>query len=322
MLRGGINYGHGNNNSFNPETMQPTLLILAAGIGSRYGSLKQLDRIGPSGETIIDYSIYDAIRAGFGKVVFAIKENIAKEFSEVFVEKLKGKIEVDYVFQEIHKVPEGIQYSKERQKPWGTGHAVLMAAEKIREPFAVINSDDFYGRGSFQSLVDFYKDWTPQKGNTYCMVGYELGKTLSEHGSVSRGVCKADGCAFLLEVTERTKIERDPTGIAYLDETGKSFYLDERTTVSMNFWGFTPSFFNHLETGFLEFIKTNANSPKAEFYIPGVVNDLLKRKEASVRILPCSDQWFGMTYQEDRELVVSKIGELVKADIYPANLWK
>ena len=302
--------------------MKPTLLILAAGIGSRYGSLKQLDRIGPSGETIIDYSIYDAIRAGFGKVIFVIKENIAKEFSEVFVEKLKGKIEVETVFQEIHNVPEGIQYSKERQKPWGTGHAVLMAAEKIHEPFAVINADDFYGSGSYQSLADFYKEWTPQKGNAYCMVGYELGKTLSEHGSVSRGVCKADGCAFLLEVTERTKIERDPAGIAYLDETGKSFYLDERTTVSMNFWGFTPSFFNQLETGFLEFLKNNANSPKTEFYIPGVVNDLLKRKEASVRILPCSDQWFGMTYREDRELVVSKIGELVKAGIYPVDLWK
>ena len=302
--------------------MKPTLLILAAGIGSRYGSLKQLDRIGPSGETIIDYSIYDAIRAGFGKVVFVIKENIAKEFSEVFVEKLNGKIEVETVFQEIHKVPEGIQYSEERQKPWGTGHAVLMAAEKIHEPFAVINADDFYGRGAYQSLADFYKEWTLQKGNTYCMVGYELGKTLSEHGSVSRGVCKADGCAFLLEVTERTKIERDLAGIAYLDETGKSFYLDERTTVSMNFWGFTPSFFNFLETGFLEFLKNNANSPKAEFYIPGVVNDLLKRKEASVRILPCSDQWYGMTYREDRELVVSKIGELVKAGIYPVDLWK
>lgn len=302
--------------------MKPTLLILAAGIGSRYGSLKQLDRIGPSGETIIDYSIYDAIRAGFGKVVFVIKENIAKEFSEVFVEKLNGKIEVETAFQEIHKVPEGIQYSEERQKPWGTGHAVLMAAEKIHEPFAVINADDFYGRGAYQSLADFYKEWTPQKGNTYCMVGYELGKTLSEHGSVSRGVCKADGCAFLLEVTERTKIERNPAGIEYLDETGKSFYLDKRTTVSMNFWGFTPSFFNFLETGFLEFLKNNVNSPKAEFYIPGLVNDLLKRKEASVRILPCSDQWFGMTYREDRELVVSKIGELVKAGIYPVDLWK
>jgi hypothetical protein len=302
--------------------MKPTLLILAAGIGSRYGSLKQLDHLGPSGETIIDYSIYDAIRAGFGKVVFVIKENIAKEFSEVFGEKLQGKIDVDYVFQEIDKVPEGITWPKERQKPWGTGHAVMMAAETIHEPFAVINADDFYGRGSYQALADFYNDWTPQKGNIYCMVGYELGKTLSEHGSVSRGVCKADGCGFLLEVTERTRIERDAGGIAYLDETGKSFYLDERTTVSMNFWGFTPSFFTHLETGFLEFIKANADSPKAEFYIPTVINDLMKRKAASVRILSCSDQWFGMTYREDRDLVVSKIGELVKAGIYPENLWK
>jgi hypothetical protein len=154
------------------------------------------------------------------------------------------------------------------------------------------------------------------------MVGYELGKTLSEHGSVSRGVCKADGCAFLREVMERTHIERDPKGIAYLDETGKSFYLDERTTVSMNFWGFTPSFFSHLETGFRDFMKTNASSPKSEFYIPSVINGLLKRKETSVRILPCSDQWFGMTYREDRELVVSRIGELVKAGIYPVDLWK
>jgi UTP-glucose-1-phosphate uridylyltransferase len=302
--------------------MKPTLLILAAGIGSRYGSLKQLDHLGPSGETIIDYSIYDAIRAGFGKVVFVIKENIAKEFSEVFDSKLKGKIEVGYVFQEINKVPEGISYSKERQKPWGTGHAVMMAAGMINEPFAVINADDFYGRGSFQSLADFYKEWTPKKGNTYCMVGYELGKTLSEHGSVSRGVCKADGCGFLLDVVERTKIQRDAGGIAYIDENNASFYLDERTTVSMNFWGFTPSFFTHLEMGFADFMKTNAMSPKAEFYIPTVINDLMKRKEASVRILPCSDQWFGMTYREDRDLVVSKIKEQIEAGIYPTDLWK
>jgi len=302
--------------------MKPTLLILAAGIGSRYGSLKQLDRIGPSSETIIDYSIYDAIRAGFGKVVFVIKENIAKEFSEVFDEKLKGRIEVDYAFQEIHKIPEGLTYSKERQKPWGTGHAVLMAKNKIHEPFAVINADDFYGHGSFQAIVDFYQGWTQKKGDPYCMVGYELGKTLSENGSVSRGVCKADVCGLLIEVTERTKIERDTKGIAYIDENSQSSYLDERTTVSMNFWGFTPSFFEHLETGFLEFIKNNVNSPKAEFYIPTVVNDLLERKTASVKILTCSDQWFGMTYKEDRDLVISKIAELVKAGIYPADLWK
>jgi len=302
--------------------MKPTVLILAAGIGSRYGSLKQLDGVGPSGETIIDYSIYDAIRAGFGKVVFVIKENIAKEFSEVYGPRLKGRIEVEYVFQEIDKVPKGVVFSKERSKPWGTGHAVLVAAEKIQEPFAVINADDFYGMGSFLALAEFYQDWTPQKGNAYCMVGYELGKTLSEHGSVSRGVCKADGCSFLLDVTERTKIERDNKGIAYLDESGDSFYLDERTTVSMNFWGFTPSFFSYLQMGFLDFIKKNADSPKAEFYIPTVINDLMKRKEATVRILPCSDQWFGMTYREDRELVVSRIRELVDAGNYPDKLWK
>ncbi|MCX6247338.1 MAG: sugar phosphate nucleotidyltransferase [Bacteroidetes bacterium] len=302
--------------------MKPTLLILAAGIGSRYGSLKQLDRIGPSGETIIDYSIYDAIRAGFGKVVFVIKENIEKEFREFFDQKFDGRIEVDYAFQEIGKVPEGLRYSAERQKPWGTGHAILMAAGKINEPFAVINADDFYGRGSYQSLADYYRDWTPAKENDYCMIGYELGKTLSEHGSVSRGVCRADGCGLLLEVTERTKIARDARGIAYLDEAGNSFYLDARTTVSMNFWGFTPSLFQHLEKGFLEFISLNADSPKAEFYIPGVINDLLKRKAASVRILPGSDQWFGMTYREDRDLVIARIGELVKAGIYPESLWK
>jgi dTDP-glucose pyrophosphorylase len=251
-----------------------------------------------------------------------IKENIAKEFGDVFSEKLKGKIEIEYVFQEIDKIPAGISYSKDRQKPWGTGHAVLMAAHKINEPFAVINADDFYGRGSFQALADFYKDWTLERGNTYCMVGYELGKTLSEHGSVSRGICKADGCGFLLDVIERTKIQREVGGIAYMDENNTSFYLDERTTVSMNFWGFTPSFFTHLETGFAEFMKVNAQSPKAEFYIPTVINDLLKRKMASVRILPCSDQWFGMTYREDRELVASRISELIKMGVYPTNLWK
>ena len=302
--------------------MKPALLILAAGIGSRYGSLKQLDQIGPSGETIIDYSIFDAIRAGFGKVVFVIKKNIAKEFGDVFSEKLKGKIRVDYVFQEIDKIPAGISYSEDRQKPWGTGHAVLMAAEKIKEPFAVINADDFYGRGSYQALADFYSGWTQEKGDSYCMIGYELSKTLSEHGSVSRGICKADGSDFLQEVTERTKIERDTNGIAYIDESGRSSYLEEQTTVSMNFWGFTPTFFKHLESGFMEFIHANANSPKAEFYIPTVINNLLKRKMASVRILPCSDQWFGMTYREDRELVVSRIRELIEMGIYPANLWK
>jgi choline kinase len=302
--------------------MKPTLLILAAGIGSRYGSLKQIDPLGSSGETIIDYSIYDAIQAGFGKVVFVIKENITEEFREVFSKKLNGKIELDYVYQEIDKVPEGIVYSKERIKPWGTGHAVLMAAGRIHEPFAAINSDDFYGRSAFDSLAQFYRNGPSSEENQYCMVGYEIGKTLSEHGSVSRGICKADDASFLVEVTERTKIARNAAGVAYMDDRGAPVLIDEKTTVSMNFWGFTPSFFSHLESGFLEFIRSNADSPKAEFYIPTVVNDLLHRKAASVKILNCSDQWFGMTYREDRELVISRIRELVERGIYPVDLWK
>jgi UTP-glucose-1-phosphate uridylyltransferase len=302
--------------------MKPTLLILAAGIGSRYGSLKQIDPLGPSGETIIDYSVYDAIRAGFGKVVFVIKEEIAREFLEVYSAKLRGKIELGYVFQEIDKVPEGVSFSRDRIKPWGTGHAVLMAADKIHEPFAVINSDDFYGRGAFQSLADFYEEDHPRKDEEYCMVGYELGKTLSEHGSVSRGVCKKDEASFLVGVTERTKIEKGPAGISYLNETGNPVLIGEMTTVSMNFWGFTPSFFRHLESGFLEFIRTNAGDPKAEFYIPTVVNDLLQRKAASVKVLNSSDQWFGMTYREDRDLVIARINALIEQGIYPPNLWK
>jgi dTDP-glucose pyrophosphorylase len=300
--------------------MKPTLLILAAGIGSRYGSLKQLDRIGPSGETIIDYSVYDALRAGFGKVVFVIKENIEKEFREFFGEKFKGKIETDYVFQEIHKVPEGIAWSPERQKPWGTGHAILMAADVIDEPFAVINADDFYGRSAYEALAGFYAGWTPQRENEFCMIGYEIGKTLSEHGTVSRGVCTADATGLLTGVTERTKIARDAQGIACLDDDGSTLYLSEETTVSMNFWGFTPSLFNHLDAGFREFIRANASSPKAEFYIPSVVNDLMAKGIATVRILPSRDAWFGMTYKEDRSMVVSRIRALVDEGVYPAAL--
>jgi hypothetical protein len=302
--------------------MKPTLLILAAGIGSRYGSLKQLDTIGPSGETIIDYSIYDAIQAGFGKIVFVIKEQIAQEFRGVFSEKLRGRIETDYVFQEIHKVPKGVHYREDRTKPWGTGHAVLMAAETIHEPFAVINADDFYGRDAFRALSDFYQGWTPERNNEYCMVGYELGKTLSDNGTVSRGICKTDEQAFLVEVTERTKIERTDQGIAYLDDDGQPVILNELTTVSMNFWGFTPAFFRYLDSGFQAFMKTNAAELKSEYYIPGVVSDMIRQKEASVKVLKCAAAWFGMTYREDREMVTRKIQELVKAGIYPENLWK
>ena len=303
-------------------TMKPTLLILAAGIGSRYGGLKQLDRLGPSGETIIDYSVYDAIHSGFGKVVFVIRENIEKEFREAYFDHLKDKIEMDYVFQEIRKVPDGISYARDRQKPWGTGHAVLMASGMINTPFAVINADDFYGRGAFQAIADYYKSWSPDRKNDYCMVGYDIENTLSEHGAVSRGICKADERSFLLEVTERTKIERTPYGIAYKDENDLPEIIPEKTIVSMNFWGFTPSFFHFLEMGFREFMNNNGENPKAEFYIPSVVNELVRSGMTTVKLLDCREKWFGITYREDREMVVAKIQELVDQQLYPGNLWE
>jgi NDP-sugar pyrophosphorylase family protein len=302
--------------------MKPTLLILAAGIGSRYGGLKKLDPLGPSGETIIDYSVYDAIRAGFGKVVFVIRENIEQEFRKAYIDRLKDKIDMDYVFQEIRKVPEGVSYAQDRQKPWGTGHAVLMAAGMINTPFAVINADDFYGQSSFRAIADHYKNWSGDRANDYCMVGYDIENTLSEHGAVSRGVCMADENSFLLEVTERTKIERTSVGIAYKDENDLPVIIPEKTIVSMNFWGFTPSYFHHLEISFREFINKNAANLKAEFYIPSVVNELVRSGKATVKVLDCREKWFGMTYREDREMVVAKIQELVDQHIYPGNLWE
>jgi dTDP-glucose pyrophosphorylase len=301
--------------------MKPTLLILAAGIGSRYGGLKQLDKIGPSGETIIDYSIYDAIRAGFGKVVFIIKEHIEDEFKEIFVARLNEKIAIDYVFQETWMVPEGTRIPDERSKPWGTGHAVLMAKGRINGPFAVINGDDFYGRGAFETLASHYRDWNPSRENDYCMVAYRVGKTLSEYGAVSRGVCQADENDFLVDVVERTKIERTPSGIVYRDEQAGDVVIGENTIVSMNFWGFTPSFFGYLERGFETFIRENVQNLKAEFFIPSMVNDLVKSGTASVKVLGCDEQWFGMTYREDRLAVVSSIRELVRRGVYPENLW-
>lgn len=302
--------------------MKPTLLILAAGIGSRYGSLKQLDRLGPAGETIIDYSVFDAIRAGFGKVVFVIRESFEKEFREAYIDRLQDKVEMDCVFQEIWKVPDGINYTHERQKPWGTGHAVLMAKDKIKTPFAVINADDFYGRSSFEAITDYYRGWNSGKSNDYCMVGFDIGNTLSEHGAVSRGVCVTDKNAFLVGVTERTKIERTSLGIAYKDEYDQPVVIPDNTIVSMNFWGFTPDFFDHLELGFHDFISANCENPKAEFYIPSVVNQLVNSGDTTVKVLESKEKWFGMTYREDRDMVISKISELVTNGAYPDNLWR
>lgn len=301
--------------------MKPTLVILAAGMGSRYGSLKQVDPVGPSGETILEYSVYDAIRAGFGKVVFVIRRDIENDFKEIFIDKLKKHIDIEYVFQELNMVPAGIQVPAERVKPWGTGHAVMVAATKVNEPFAVINADDYYGADAYKKIADYLSKLNNTETN-YSMVGFELDNTLSEHGLVSRGVCEEDASAYLISVVERTKIGRDEKGVAYKDADDKSVYISDKTIVSMNFWGFTPVFFKQLEAHFQEFIKTNYNNPKAEFFLPFVVDDLIKAKQANVKVLRSSDRWFGVTYKEDKPLVVAKIKELVEKGVYPKVLWK
>ncbi len=297
---------------------EPVLLILAAGIGSRYGSLKQLDQLGPGGETIIDYSVFDAGRAGFGKVVFVIRRSIEKEFKEIMMHKLAGSIEVDYVLQEIENIPSGFTIHPERIKPWGTGHAVLMAKDVINEPFAVINADDFYGADAFRVLYHHLKN--AHEGQ-YAMVGYELRNTLSEHGTVSRGVCECDENMHLVSVTERTKIAPSGNSVFYIDEAGKPTELHSKAIVSMNCWGFTKGFFSKLEGGFHEFIRENANTLKGEFYIPTVVNNLLNSGEASVKVLQSSARWFGVTYREDRDHAIQELAALTTTGEYPNKLF-
>lgn len=300
--------------------MKPTLVILAAGMGSRYGSLKQVDPVGPSGETILEYSVFDAIRAGFGKVVFVIRRDIEKDFKEVFINKLSHKIEVDYVFQELDMVPSGIAVPADRVKPWGTGHAVLVAKEKVNAPFAVINADDYYGSDAYRKMADYLSPLS-NTSSAFSMVGFDMDNTLSEHGLVSRGVCNVDQSSNLISVTERTKIGRDSKGVAYVDENGQSVYISDKSIVSMNFWGFTPVFFQHLEAHFRDFIKANVSNLKAELYLPFVVDELVQQKQATVKVLRSSDRWFGVTYKEDKPLVVAQVAELVKSGHYPANLW-
>ncbi|KAF0198723.1 MAG: hypothetical protein FD166_1364 [Bacteroidetes bacterium] len=302
--------------------MRPTLVILAAGMGSRYGGLKQVDPIGPSGETILDYSVYDAIRAGFGKVVFVIRRDIEKDFRELFIDRFRKHIEIDWVFQETGNLPDGFSAPEGRTKPWGTGHAVLMAAGKVKEPFAVINADDFYGYDAFKTLSDYFGSQEKTGSNNYAMVAYELQNTLSDFGTVSRGVCIADENGWLKSVTERTQIERIGETIVYREPSGNEVQLTDKTPVSMNFWGFTPGFFQHLEEQFIDFMNTNDGNLKSEFYIPSVVDKLIKNEKEKVRVLSNSGQWFGITYREDKPMVISKINELVNAGSYPASLWK
>lgn len=301
--------------------VKPTLLVLAAGMGSRYGSLKQMDGVGPNGEAIIDYSIYDAIRAGFGKVVFVIRHSFAKEFAEMFNrERFGGRIEVEYVYQELDCLPEGFSVPEGRQKPWGTNHAVMMAAGVIREPFAVVNADDFYGREGFEVIGRYLASFEGSR-NEYCMVGYEVSKTLSENGTVSRGVCEVDSEGCLAGMVERTKIER-VDGTIVFHEGGEDTPLAENTPVSMNLFGFTPDYFEYSDSYFRQFLMENGADIKAEFYIPLMVNKLIGDSTARMRVLNTASQWFGVTYKEDRPQLVSKIEALIADGVYPRNLWK
>lgn len=300
--------------------MKPTLFVLAAGMGSRYGGLKQLDGLGPHGETIMDYSIYDAVRAGFGKVVFVIRHSFEQDFKDKIVKKYESVIPVDVVFQELDYLPEGFTLNPERVKPWGTNHAVLMGKDVIKEPFAVINADDFYGRESFQILADYLKTMVG-KTNEYCMIGYRVGNTLSESGAVARGVSATDEEGYLTTVVERTHIERIDGKVQYKDETGTFVAISDNTPVSMNMWGFTPDYFDYSEKDFIEFLKNNEDNLKGEYFIPLMVNKLIQDKTVKLKVLDTPSKWFGVTYADDREAVVAKINALIAAGEYPEKLW-
>jgi NDP-sugar pyrophosphorylase family protein len=299
--------------------MKPTLLILAAGMGSRYGGLKQIEPVGPNGETILEYSIFDAIRAGFGKVVFVIRESFAKDFKARFESRLEGKIEIEYVYQEINKLPNGFTLPSEREKPWGTGHAVLMAKDAIKEPFAAINADDFYGAEAYREIVDFLKkSVTPEN---FGMVGYKLENTLSEFGTVSRGICVTNQTNQLTQITETHKIRKENNITVCESENNEMVRLHGNETVSMNFWGFHPNIFEKIESQFVDFLKQNIDKPKSEFYIPFVVFEMIQQKQAAVEVLKADSPWFGVTYKEDKPYVIDQIQHLTNQGIYPEKLW-
>ena len=299
--------------------MQPTLVILAAGMASRYGSMKQVQGFGPAGETIMEYSIYDAAKAGFGKVVFIIREEFETMFRENFANKLEGKIKVEFAFQELTKFVGERTIPEERRKPWGTAHAVLCCKGIVNEPFAVINADDFYGRDGFVKAYQFLTSEAAE--NKYAIIGYELKKTLSDNGSVSRGVCSVDAAQNLVDINERTKIYRNNKGIiTYEDEQGLH-EVSEDSSVSMNFFAFAPSFINNAENYFGEFLDKEINNPKGEFFIPLVVDKVVKSGQVNVKVIPTSAQWFGVTYKEDAPEVQASIDKLVTDGEYPPSLW-
>ena len=301
--------------------MKPTLFVLAAGMGSRYGGLKQLDGLGPNGETIMDYSIFDAIRGGFGKIVFVIRKDFEEDFRKKIISKYENHIPVEVVFQSIDKLPEGFTCPAERVKPWGTNHAVLMGKEVIREPFAVINADDFYGRDSFAVIGKFLSELPEGAKNTYCMVGFRVGNTLSESGTVARGICSTDENRHLTTVVERTEMMRINGVVSYKDENGEWVGIEDNTPVSMNMWGFTPDYFNYSEEYFIDFLKENIDKPKAEYYIPLMVNKLINDGTATVEVLDTTSRWFGVTYAADRQGVVDKLQALADSGEYPSKLF-
>ncbi|MCH5222178.1 MAG: nucleotidyltransferase [Muribaculaceae bacterium] len=301
--------------------MKPTLFILAAGMGSRYGGLKQLDGLGPNGETIMDYSVYDAIQAGFGKIVFVIRKDFEDDFREIVLRKYEDKIPVGVVFQSTDALPAGFVCPADRTKPWGTNHAVLMGKGAINEPFAVINADDFYGRQAFEVIVKDLMRPRTRKGD-YSLVGFRVGNTMSENGSVSRGVCSSkDG--YLTSVVERTDLSYDnDRNIVFTNEYGMKQSLDPNTHVSMNFWGFTPDYFDFSEDEFIKFLNLNIENPKAEFYIPGCVDALIRSAKVSARVLDTDSTWFGVTYSDDRPSVMEKLAALHQQGVYPTPLFK
>lgn len=301
---------------------KPSLVILAAGMGSRYGGLKQLDKFGPHGEAIIDYSLYDALKAGFGKIIFIIRESFKSDMEAAFAYKLDGKVEYHFVNQDISMVPSGVQIHPERTKPWGTAHAVWVAKDFIREPFGVINADDFYGAESYQILADFLNGLSATDITSYCTVGYYLRNTLSEHGTVNRGICDVDQNNFLIGVTERTKIKRCEDGvIRYDSESEDPKPLKDDDFASMNMWGCVPNYFNVTDRHFKSFLQENGMDPKSEYYIPTVIDYMINNRLANVKVLPSESTWFGVTYPEDKPSVMESLQKLLDDGKYPTNLW-
>lgn len=300
--------------------MKPTLFILAAGMGSRYGGLKQLDGLGPSGETIMDYSVYDALRAGFGKIVFVIRHDFEQEFRDKIISKYENHVPVEVVFQDLDNLPEGFKPAEGRTKPWGTGHAVLMGKDVIKEPFAVINADDYYGADSFKVLADFLRGIEGKK-NQYGMVGFKIENTISENGGVSRGHCKVDENGYLTGVTECHGIERKDGKLIQVNAQGETVPFPEGASVSMNMWGFTPDYFKHSEKAFVDFLKEHGTELKSEFYIPTVVNDLIADGTITLKVEPTHSKWFGVTFAADRDATVAQFKKLTDEGVYPTPLF-